>query len=42
MRDFPVGLVMKTPCFQYGGVGLIPGWGTNIPQAPRSSQQFKK
>ena len=28
-RDFPGGPVVKTPCFQCRGVGLIPGQGTN-------------
>ena len=30
MRDFPGGPVVKTPGFQEGGAGLIPGQGTKI------------
>ena len=28
LRDFPGGLVAKTPCSQQGGLGSIPGQGT--------------
>ena len=30
---FPGGPLLKTPRFQCQGVGLIPGWGTRIPQS---------
>ena len=31
IRDFPGSPVVKTPCFQYKGCNLIPGWGIKIP-----------
>ena len=46
--DFSGGPVVKILCCHCEGhgfdlwLGLIPGWGTNILQAPRSSQKFKK
>ena len=36
-RDFPGGLVVKTPCFQ--GMGSVPGQGTKIPQAKGEGQK---
>ena len=27
--DFLGGPVVKIPCFHYGNIGSIPGWGTN-------------
>ena len=32
-RDFPSGPVLRAPCFQCRGTGLIRGRGTKIPQA---------
>ena len=32
-RDVPGSPVAKTPSFNAGGPGLIPGWGTKIPHA---------
>ena len=31
--DFPGGSVVRTPCFQAGGLGSIPDWGTKAQQA---------
>ena len=31
--DFPGGAVVKNTLFNAGDMGLIPGWGTRIPQA---------
>ena len=39
MRNFPGGPVAKTPHFNAGSMGLIPGWGTKIPHAPWCSQK---
>ena len=33
MWDFPGGPVVKNLSFNAGDVGLIPGWGTKIPNA---------
>ena len=37
--DFPGGPVVKTPCLQAGGKGLIPGQGTKIPHAMQYGQK---
>ena len=33
VRDFPGGPVVKTSPFNARGMGLVPGWGTKIPNA---------
>ena len=43
--DFPGGSVVRTPCFQCwdaGGVGSIPGWGTKITHAAQHGQNHQK
>ena len=40
--EFPGGLVVRIPDFHCCGVGSIPGWGTEIPQAARRGQKKKK
>ena len=40
-REFPGGPVVKIQHFQCWGPGLIPGQGTNIPQAMQQSQTNK-
>ena len=35
-RDFPGGLVVKTPCAQCRGLGSIPGQGTRSHMQPKS------
>ena len=40
-EGFPGGPVVKTPCFHCCGPGSIPGRGTKILQASRSSQKNK-
>ena len=32
-REFPGGLLVRIWCFHCCGLGSIPGWGTEIPQA---------
>ena len=41
-RDDPEDPVVKTPSFEGRGEGLIPGWGTKIPDALRCGQKQKK
>ena len=41
-RDFPNGVVVKTPCSHVGGAGWIPGQGTKIPHAAWYGQKKKK
>ena len=38
-RKFTGSPVVRTPCFDFPGPGLIPGWGTKIPQASQHGQQ---
>ena len=40
-ENSPGGTVVKTPSFQCGGVGLIPGQGTRIPHVTQHSQKTK-
>ena len=40
--EFPGGPVIRTQHFHCRGPGLIPGWGTKIPQAVRRGQIKKK
>ena len=42
LLDFPGGPVVKTLCFQWGGMGLIPGQGTKIPHATWHSWKIYK
>ena len=39
MGDFPEGPVVEALHCQCGGMGSIPGWGTNIPQAEEHEEQ---
>ena len=41
-REFPGGLVVRTPCFHCCSPGSIPGQGTEILQATRCSPREKK
>ena len=41
-REFPSGLGVKMWHFHCRGPGLIPGWGTKIPQAEWCGQKKKK
>ena len=41
-REFPGGPVVRMWAFTAMGPGLIPGWGTKIPQAMHHSQKKKK
>ena len=41
-REFPGGPVVRTLHFHCCGPGLIPGWGTKIPQATQHGQKKKK
>ena len=41
-RDFPGGVVVKTPAFTAGSMGLIPGQGTKIPHAAQHSQKKRE
>ena len=40
-RKFPGSPVVRTLCFDSPGPGLIPGWGTKVPQASQHGQQKK-
>ena len=40
--DFPGDPLVKAPSFQCRGSGLIPGWGTKIPDTVGHSQKKKK
>ena len=40
--EFPGSLVVRILCFHCRGLGLIPGWGTEIPQAVQCGQRKKK
>ena len=42
LGNFPGGPVVKTLCFQYRGLGSIPGQGTKISHAVWYSQKIKK
>ena len=42
LREFPGGLMVRTPCFQRHGAGSIPGQGTKIPKAAQHGQKKKK
>ena len=41
VRDLPGSLVVKIPASNAGGMGLIPGWGTEIPHACHAVWQKK-
>ena len=41
-REFPDGPVVRSWCFLCCGLGLIPVWGTQIPQAMKHGQKKKK
>ena len=41
-QEFPGGPVVKTPCFQGKGHGLIPGQGTKIPQGQKKKKMEKE
>ena len=41
-RDFPGSLVVKIHASNGGGMGLVPGWGTQIPHATSYSQEKKE
>lgn len=41
-QAFPDGLVVRMPGVHCRGPGSIPGWGTEIHQAPQRGQKFKK
>lgn len=41
-REFPSDLLVRTRCFHSQSQVLIPGRGTEIPQAARRSQKRKK
>ena len=38
-RKFTGSPVVRTPCFDFPGPELIPGWGTKIPPASQHGQQ---
>ena len=40
--DFPNGLVLRNPLFQWGGMGSIPGLETKTPHAMQCGQFLKK
>ena len=40
--ELPYGPMVRTWCFLCCGLGLIPGWGTKIPQAMKNGQQKRK
>ena len=40
--DFPGDPLVKTICFQYRGLGSIPGWGTKIPDTMEHSRKTNK
>ena len=40
--EFPGGPVVRTPCFDCGGMGSIPGQGTKIPHATWHGQKQTK
>ena len=42
LEGFPGVPVVKIPCSQYRGMGLIPGWGIKIPHAAGHSQKIKQ
>ena len=41
-REFPGGLVVRILGFHCRGLGSVPGWGTEIPQATQHSQKKKR
>ena len=41
-RAFPGGLLVKIPGFHCHGLGLTPGWGTEILQAKQCGQKLNK
>ena len=41
-KEFPGGLVVRMQHFHCRGLGSIPGWGTEIPQATQHSQNKNK
>ena len=40
-REFSGGPVVRTRCFPCSGLDLVPGWGTDIPQAVWCGQKKK-
>ena len=42
LREFPNGIVVRIPGFQYCGLGSVPGWGTKILQAVWGTPPKKK
>ena len=42
MKGFPDGLVVGTQHFHCHWPGLIPGWGTKIPQPTQCGQKYIK
>ena len=41
-RDFPGGQLFKTLASTAGGLGLIPGWETKVPQAAWHGQKKRE
>ena len=42
LRTFPGGVVIRTPCFHHGGLGSIPGQGTEKPYEALKKKEKKE